>query len=170
MLRLKLQSLERSDTFGGSQDSVNVSVGSRVPGSIESGRSSERDRQIQRNKLIRVSIPTGPWETFDNGDLNIRASALINTRTTSAKKAFWERVGAAVLGGAFLITPMWILALHRQLFVHLGIATGCVAAFGFSLSFYVARAEEVFAATLAYAAVIMVFVGIVIQETDSKGA
>ena len=120
--------------------------------------------------LIKASIPTGPWETFDDGDMDTPASGLISTRTTSAKKAFWGRVGAAVIGGAFLITPMWILALQRQLYVHLGVATGFVTAFGITMSLYSETMEGVFTATLAYAAVIMVFVGVVLEETGGNGA
>ncbi|KAK3947292.1 hypothetical protein QBC32DRAFT_224507 [Pseudoneurospora amorphoporcata] len=129
-----------------------------------------RQRQKQWiDGLIKASIPTGPWETFADGDLDTPASGLINTRTTSAKKAFWERVGAAVIGGAFLTTPMWILALQRQLFLHLGVATGFVTAFGLTVSLYLETVEGVFTATLAYAAVIMVFVGVVLQDPSGQG-
>lgn len=44
-------------------------------------------------------------------------------------------------------------------------ATGCVGAFGVSMSPYLETVDNVFAATLAYAAVIMVFLGNVIEET-----
>ncbi|CCC12867.1 hypothetical protein SMACR_08986 [Sordaria macrospora] len=129
----------------------------------------ERGQREFLNRLLKVSIPAGPWETGDGKGSHKSASGLINTRTRSTKKVFWERVGAAVIGGAFLIAPMWILALQRSLFVHLSVATACVTAFGVSVSIYLETVDGVFAATLAYAAVIMVFVGIVIEETGSKG-
>ncbi|EAA30345.2 hypothetical protein GE21DRAFT_10610 [Neurospora crassa] len=113
-------------------------------------------------RLKRHSVPTGPWER-DNTDKPART--LISTRTKAWKRAYWTRIGAALIGGTFLIAPMWILALQRNLFVHLGVATACIAAFGISISLYLETVDGVFAATLAYAAVIMVFVGIVIQET-----
>lgn len=84
----------------------------------------------------------------------------------SAKKAFWTRVGAAAIGSAFLTAPMWILALQRNLYIHLGVATGCISAFGLLVSLYLESVDKVFAATLAYAAVIMVFVGVVIKEVE----
>lgn len=148
---------------------------SRISGSQPSTAAQDGETEGERRqrewieRLLKASIPSGPWET-DEKDSRKLASGLINTRTTSAKLAFWERVGAAVIGGAFLIGPMWVLALKRDLFVHLGVATACVIAFGFSLSFYLKTVDGVFAATLAYAAVIMVFVGIVIEETGSKGS
>lgn len=130
----------------------------------------ERRHREWIERLLKVSIPTGPWETGDSKSSSKSASALVNTRTASAKIAFWERVGAAGIGGAFLIGPMWILALERNLFVHLGVATACVTAFGLSCSFYLKTVDGVFAATLAYAAVIMVFVGVVLEEAGGKGA
>lgn len=127
----------------------------------------ENERRQRRwiDRLLKASIPTGPWEVFNNNEL---APTLVNTRTTSAKEAFWIRVGAAAIGAAFLIAPMWILALERDLYTHLGIATGCISAFGLLVSLYLESMDNVFAATLAYAAVIMVFVGIVTEEIGSK--
>ncbi|KAK1773800.1 hypothetical protein QBC45DRAFT_66676 [Copromyces sp. CBS 386.78] len=139
---------------------------------IDEEHELEQGRQRQQqwiDGLVKASIPTGPWETFPDGDFDTPASGLINTRTTSAKKAFWERVGAAVIGGAFLITPMWILALQRQLFLHLGVATGFVTAFGLTVSLYLETVEGVFTATLGYAAVIMVFVGVVLEGASGQG-
>lgn len=125
--------------------------------------------------LKKFATPSGPWELDDDdGDgksnSNRRpARALISTRTKAWKQASWFRIGAAVIGGAFLIAPMWILALQRNLYIHLGVATECITAFGASVSVYLETADNVFAATLAYAAVIMVFVGIVIEETGESG-
>ncbi|KAK3400735.1 hypothetical protein B0T20DRAFT_347724 [Sordaria brevicollis] len=162
---LDLEDLLPSDlTLTSDQPSAKPSVA--PPDGETEGELRQRE-WIER--LLKASIPAGPWESGNQSSLK-SATGLINTRTTSAKLAFWERVGAAVIGGAFLIGPMWILALKRDLFVHLGVATACVTAFGLSLSFYLKTVEGVFAATLAYAAVIMVFVGIVIEETGSKGS
>ncbi|KAK3490040.1 hypothetical protein B0T13DRAFT_405614 [Neurospora crassa] len=130
----------------------------------------ERRHREWIERLIKASIPTGPWETGNGTSSRKSASGLVGTRTASAKKAFWERVGAAVIGGAFLIGPMWILALKRNLLVHLGVATACVTAFGLSCSFYLKTVDGVFTATLAYAAVIMVFVGVVLEEAGGQGA
>ena len=148
---------------------MRLSKGGQISATDDEENDGERKHREWIERLVRFSIPSGPWETFEDGDNKTLASTLINTRTTSAKKAFWTRVGAAVIGGTFLIGPMWILALQRNLFVHLGVATGCVVAFGTSVSLYLETVDGVFAATLAYAAVIMVFVGIVIEETGGNG-
>ncbi|KAK3400737.1 hypothetical protein B0T20DRAFT_405159 [Sordaria brevicollis] len=116
-------------------------------------------------RLQKHAAPTGPWEVDNPSASSKPASALVSTRTKAWKRAYWTRIGAAVIGGAFLIAPMWILALQRNLYVHLGVATGCIGAFGVSMSLYLETVDNVFAATLAYAAVIMVFVGIVIEES-----
>lgn len=120
------------------------------------------------DRLRKASIPTGPWEVFNNANPYQPSPTLVNTRTMSAKKAFWTRVGAAAIGATFLIAPMWVLALQRNFYIHLGVATGCISAFGLLVSLYLESVDNVFAATLAYAAVIMVFVGIVIEEIGSK--
>ncbi|EAA30344.2 hypothetical protein NCU08187 [Neurospora crassa OR74A] len=137
---------------------------------VDGETEGERRHREWIERLLKASIPTGPWETGDLDSSRKSASGLVNTRTASAKIAFWERVGAAVIGGAFLIGPMWILALERNLHVHLGVATGCVTAFGLSCSFYLKTVDGVFAVTLAYAAVIMVFVGVVLEEAGGKGS
>lgn len=59
---------------------------------------------------------------------------------------------------------MWFLVLHQELYVNLGVATGFVSAFGFLMVFFVNSLEGVFASTLAYAAVLMVFVGVMFDK------
>lgn len=119
--------------------------------------------------LQKHATPTGPWEDDNAASSSKPASVLISTRTKAWKRAYWSRIGAGLMGGAFLIAPMWILALQQNLYVILGVATGCIAAFGSAVSLYLETVDSVFAATLAYAAVIMVFDGIVIQETGGNG-
>lgn len=89
--------------------------------------------------------------------------AIANTRGQTLKKALWSRLVGALLGGVFLIGPMWLLVLVREIWVHLGVTTGCVFAFGLLASWSLSTLGEVFAATLAYAAVLMVFVGVMLQ-------
>ena len=55
---------------------------------------------------------------------------------------------------------MWGLVLNREVYFHLGLTTGCVLAFGFLMAWYLNTLEAVFAATLAYAAVLIVVVGV----------
>lgn len=147
-------------------ESAMTAAGDKMPEDFLPQPLHHRSRRELVELLKQQASPTGPWER-DN--THKPARALITTRTKAWKRAYWTRIGAALIGGAFLIAPMWILALQRNLFVHLSVATGCVTAFGVSVSLYLETVDGVFAATLAYAAVIMVFVGIVIEETGGKG-
>lgn len=93
------------------------------------------------------------------------SNSIASPRPQTMKRAFWSRLLGAGIGGAFLIAPMWLLALRRELDLHLGVTTVCVSGFGFLMAWVLDRLEAVFAATLAYAAVLMVCVGVMIQET-----
>jgi hypothetical protein len=110
-------------------------------------------------------IDTGPWECPSRQDNRVAPTG--GTRGANVKsltnQAFWGRLSAALFGAVFLVGPMWLLALRRDLFVHLGATTGFVFGFGFALAFFVEKTDQVFAGTLAYAAVLMVFVGVTIQ-------
>ncbi|KAF2178706.1 hypothetical protein K469DRAFT_326820 [Zopfia rhizophila CBS 207.26] len=68
----------------------------------------------------------------------------------------------------FLIGPMWLLVLKCELFFLLGATTVCVTGFGFLMACYVDGLKYVFVRTLAYAAVLMVFVGVIMQELGNS--
>ncbi|KAK3486792.1 uncharacterized protein B0T23DRAFT_234044 [Neurospora hispaniola] len=110
--------------------------------------------------LKKHSVPTGPWER-DNTDKPART--LISTRTKAWKQAYWIRLRAALIGSAFLIAPMWIMPMlevyEYTFLVSWGIATVCIVCFCVMVSSRLETVDGVFAATLAYAAVILVFVG-----------
>lgn len=111
-----------------------------------------------------MPISAGPWEIVPAGE---RASPIGGTRNASMetllRQAFWWKLGAAVVGATFLVGPMWLLVFKRELFVQLGATTGFVFSFGLLLAFFVDQLDQVFAGTLAYAAVLMVFVGVTMQ-------
>ncbi|PIG82040.1 hypothetical protein AARAC_000143 [Aspergillus arachidicola] len=109
------------------------------------------------------ATPTGLWETGEGGAQPIGA-----TRTETLKKGLWSRIAGALVGGAFLVGPMWLLALKQELYLQLGVTTGCVSLFGLLMAWYLSSLEAVFAASLAYAAVLMVFIGVMIQEKGGK--
>lgn len=77
-----------------------------------------------------------------------------------------QRLGMAILGGAFLIGPMWLMVLKNQLYTTLITTTAFVFGFGLVISIvptFVDEAhlgmETVMSVTAAYAAVLVVFVG-----------
>lgn len=59
---------------------------------------------------------------------------------------------------------MWFLVPHQELYVSLGGAAGFVYAFCFTMVFFANSLEGVFASTLAFAAVLMVFVTVIVDK------
>lgn len=110
-------------------------------------------------------IHTGPWEKVS---INGRVKPTGGTRGSNVrsilKRAFWWRLGAAPVGAAFLIGPLWFLSLRKELYLQLGATTGFMLGFAFITAFFVEKADQVFAGTLAYAAVLMVFVGVTLDK------
>ncbi|KAL5328122.1 hypothetical protein ACEPPN_005830 [Leptodophora sp. 'Broadleaf-Isolate-01'] len=76
-----------------------------------------------------------------------------------AFEQFLERVGMAVIGGAFLIGPMLVMVLVPGQNTSLITASVCVFAFGIVVSWFLEKKFDVLSATAAYAAVLVVFVG-----------
>lgn len=110
-----------------------------------------------------AAVPTGPWE---DGEGFLRPIG--GTRGEAFRHAFWSRAAGALVGAAFLVGPMWALALEQNIYLQLGVTTGCIFAFGLVMVVAVGTLEAVFAATLAYAAVLMVFVGVVMQSLNAS--
>ncbi|KAG8166577.1 hypothetical protein KVR01_002266 [Diaporthe batatas] len=105
--------------------------------------------------------PLGPWE-HDSEPIG-------GTRTSTLKalsfKDFRDRLFLATLGAALLLGPMWLMVLHNTLYTCLVTTTVCVAAFGLVVVFWLDKRMDVVSATAAYAAVLVVFVGL---TTDSS--
>ena len=78
----------------------------------------------------------------------------------SENKLFWTRVGTAAIGGAFLIGPMWLMVLHRSRYTALVSTTVCVTLFGLTMACWLDDEMDVLSSTAAYAAVLVVFVGV----------
>lgn len=71
---------------------------------------------------------------------------------------FLQRLGFAFVGGVFLLAPIWIMVLHRTRNTCLATTTAFVLVFGIILAWRMERPAEVLAATLAYAAVLVVII------------
>lgn len=86
-----------------------------------------------------------------------------NTRTemirTLEQGEYVQKVGMAVLGGAFLIGPMLVMVLHPGLVTSLVTTSVCVFAFGLGIARFLEKPFDVLSGTAAYAAVLVVFVG-----------
>lgn len=79
-------------------------------------------------------------------------------------RRFSRRLGLAVIGGAFLIVPMWIMVLHNTLYTGLVSTTVFVTLFGLLSASYLEEEKDVISTTAAYAAVLVVFVGLQTQS------
>lgn len=75
-------------------------------------------------------------------------------------RQFYRRLGLAMAGGAFLIVPMWVMVLHNTLYTGLVSTTVFVTFFGMLSAYYVREENDVIPTTAAYAAVLVVFVGL----------
>jgi hypothetical protein len=121
------------------------------------------------NSKKKFALHTGPWEYPDSNvsDSNGCAEPIGGTRHEGIKnislKAFWWKLSAAIIGAGFLVGPMWFLALKQRLYLQLEVTTGFVLGFGVTLAYFMDKVDQVFAGTLAYAAVLMVFVGLSVQ-------
>ena len=103
-------------------------------------------------------ISSEPWEPE-------KASTPISgtrheTNKGTARMAFVERLAIAVVAGLFLVGPMWLMVLHNTMWTSLVTTSLLVFVFGFMAAYYVEDKEKVLASTAAYAAVLVVFVGL----------
>jgi len=98
----------------------------------------------------------GPWEWTNE--------AVAGVRHVNAKKARSKslrgRVGIAALGGILLVGPMWLMTLHNTPYTALISTTVLVAGFGLSMAYFLDGNLDVLSSTAAYAAVLVVFVGL----------
>lgn len=78
-------------------------------------------------------------------------------------RQFHRRLGLAMAGGAFLIVPMWIMVLHNTLYTGFVSTTVFVTFFGILSAYYLREENDVVSTTAAYAAVLVVFVGLQTQ-------
>ena len=95
------------------------------------------------------------------GTLGFRELEQKGREQRSQRNAFTQRIVMAMFGGAALIGPMLIMTLHPSR--NTSLITVSVATFLFALALaFIARdsaGKNVLAATAAYAAVLVVFVG-----------
>lgn len=73
---------------------------------------------------------------------------------------FRDRFSLAIVGAALLLGPMWLMVLHNTLYTGLITTTVCVAVFGLLVVFQLDMPMDVLSGTAAYAAVLVVFVGL----------
>ena len=82
------------------------------------------------------------------------------SRGVEKNTAFARRLMIAAFGAAFLIGPMWLMMLRTDLETKLVSTTVFVAVFGLLMAYFIEEYKDVLSSTAAYAAVLVVFVGL----------
>jgi hypothetical protein len=119
-----------------------------------------RDKEDEADPLFWAKSVV-KWETPD-----IHPNPVGGTRDENFRQAwnrgFRQRLGVAAIGGIFLIGPMWLMVLHRTLYTALVSTTVCVTIFGLVMAWFLDGLKDVLSSTAAYAAVLVVFVGLTV--------
>ena len=119
-------------------------------------------------RIRKTAVVAGPWELGTDSSTARVDNRRENYRRNWAR-GFYERIGVAAISGAFVIAPMWLMVLHNTLFTGLASTTGFVTVFGLTAAIFLRTPTEVMSCTAAYAAVLVVFVGLT-TETLGKDA
>ncbi|KAF3011355.1 hypothetical protein E8E14_007893 [Neopestalotiopsis sp. 37M] len=111
---------------------------------------------------LRLIKPTRKWE-----DEFVIPAPIGGTRDRNLQtvlwKGFFERMLLAILGSIFLVGPMWLMVLHNTIYTALITTTACILIFGFAMALSLTKPMDVMASTAAYAAVLVVFVGLTVD-------
>ena len=102
-----------------------------------------------------IPVP-GPW-----GEESLPIGGTRNDNVAKSwSKGFYSRIAMATLGGFLLVGPMWLMVLNNTLYTCLVTTTAFVTVFGLLMAWFLEKPMEVMSATAAYAAVLVVFVGL----------
>jgi hypothetical protein len=122
---------------------------------------------LRRLALAKPNLLNGefvPVPSIDKWEAPTEHSAICGTRNENERaeslRSFEKRLVTAVVGGLFLIGPMWLMVLlNSWRYTSLISTTIFVAAFGILMALFLTDYKDVLASTAAYAAVLVVFVG-----------
>ena len=106
--------------------------------------------------------PVGAWEAGPSDS----AHTSNNRRETFLRKwkqGFYQRLSVATAAAVFLIAPMWLMVLEKSPYTALASTTAFVVVFGLGSAVLLESLIEVMSSTAAYAAVLVVFVGLVTE-------
>ncbi|KAI1062342.1 hypothetical protein LB506_006227 [Fusarium annulatum] len=107
----------------------------------------------------------GHWQKGPEESRSVR-----DTRQDNYKRnwtvGLHQRLAVAAVGGIFLMAPMWLMVLHNTLYTALVSTTVFVTVFGLMAARYLTSLMDVMSSTAAYAAVLVVFVGLITELHD----
>lgn len=120
---------------------------------VKAASGSDFDEEIESSVLHRYAMKT--LETEEN------SQDTIARHDEKKKNLFFSRLAMALIGGFALIVPMLIMTLHDTRLTTLLTTSVFVFAVAVGLAWKMedAKNQEIIAATAAYAAVLVVFVG-----------
>lgn len=117
------------------------------------------DRVLMKKAMTGMRADELPSYDF-SGKWSSELDPITLPRSIAAFNDFKERIWVAAVGGLFLIIPMWIMVLHNTLWTGLVSTTVFVAVFGLLMAWVLRENMDVLSNTAAYAAVLVVFVGL----------
>ena len=127
----------------------------------------ERDPNDIHLDTINRTVQKDCLAAYRNGNINYvkdwhnTEEHFIGTRSHARHSTVLARFGvAAAIGTAFLVTPMWLMMLNTDLYTALISTTVFIVVFGGTMASVLEKKMEVLARTAAYAAVLVVFVGL----------
>ncbi|KAI1642104.1 uncharacterized protein F4817DRAFT_18283 [Daldinia loculata] len=121
------------------------------------------ERKVDAAILQAALVEIGKQELNFAPPLEKESRAIGGTRTEMTQKqrteAFLKRVVVSIIGGAFLVGPMWLMILVKTPYSSLIITTVFVFVAGLAAARVLNGDIHVVSVTAAYAAVLVVFVG-----------
>lgn len=88
------------------------------------------------------------------------AASIVGSHTRTSSTRLFKHLAVAVVGAGFLIGPMWLMMLNDGLYTALISTTVFIGAFGAMNAVVLDKHMDILSSTAAYAAVLMVFVGL----------
>jgi len=117
------------------------------------------DRTILNTNLYGiVNSHMGDPREVRRWDEHIRP--IIRSRTDNWYKRLFARITVSAVGAGFLIGPMWLMMLNTGLYAALISTSVFVVIFGIMMAYVLDEHINVLSSTAAYAAVLVVFVGL----------
>jgi len=121
---------------------------------------------VPRNAALTDILSNELWESED--ETTPIGGTRHETHRETAQKAFAERLLMAIVGALFLVAPMWLMVLHNTMWTSLASTSVFVIVFGVLVAWHLEDKEKVLASTAAYAAVLVVFVGLNVESSSVK--
>lgn len=115
-------------------------------------------------KFIHSTDSSGNMPTPESRfSWEMEPGSVVATRSQIRKDRFTRRLAVAFVGAAFLVAPMWLNILLGGRLTTLWSSTVFIAVFGIMMARVLDSNISVLSSTAAYAAVLVVFVALVVE-------